>query len=79
MIGNKLFVQETGPAADNDILLRSYILKTLKYFHVFRHPLYADEIFAFLQIPVSKSDLQHTLAAMVRDESIFLRTQYVRS
>lgn len=71
MIGNKLFVQETGPAADNDILLRSYILKTLKYFHVFRHPLYADEIFAFLQIPVSKSDLQHTLAAMVRDESIF--------
>ncbi len=71
MIGDKLFVQESEAATVNDVLLRSYILKTLKYFHVFRHPLYADEIHTFLQTEVAKSELQQTLAAMVRDESIF--------
>lgn len=70
MIGDKLFVQDYTATKD-DVALRSYILKTLKYYHVFRHPLYADEIHSFLQIEAPRSELQHMLDDMVRDEHIF--------
>lgn len=69
-MGDKLLHQ--GYAATTDgYLLSNYILSTLKYYHVFRHPLYADEIHSFLQVAASKPELQHTLDEMVREESIF--------
>lgn len=54
-----------------DTLLSCYIIKTLKYFHVFRHPLSADEIHAFLQAEASREELSYTLFEMVREERIF--------
>lgn len=68
MISDKLFAQ--GYATDS-ILLKDNILRTLGYYHVFRHPLYVHEIHAFLQAEVSQTELQHTLDNMVREEHIF--------
>ncbi len=71
MISSKLFVQGEGMAIADDVSVRNAIIKTLKYFHVFRHPLYAREIYSFLQIGISQEVLQHMLDEMVREESIF--------
>jgi predicted nucleotidyltransferase len=69
IVGNSL--QQGQTVATDDVLLHNHILKTLKYFHVFRHPLNVEEIHAFLQTEVSKDKLQHILSEMVRDERIF--------
>lgn len=52
-------------------LLSCYILKTLKYFHVFRHPLYLEEIHQFLQVEVSLPELREALNELVREERVF--------
>lgn len=69
MTGDTLLAQGNG--FTDEILLRNSILKTLKYFHVFRHPLRASEIHTYLQAEVSVTELQHALSAMVRDEVVF--------
>ncbi|HYD21126.1 MAG TPA: nucleotidyltransferase domain-containing protein, partial [Flavipsychrobacter sp.] len=71
MMSSKLFIRDHDIAAGDEVLVRDSVLKTLKYFHVFRHPLYAREIYSFLQIKTSREELDHTLETMVRDESIF--------
>ncbi|MCB0699564.1 MAG: nucleotidyltransferase domain-containing protein [Chitinophagales bacterium] len=50
---------------------RTDILETLRYFHYFRHPLYAEEIHKFLGKKVDKDTLTHTLSEMVSNNSIY--------
>lgn len=70
MIGDKLFAQDYTATTD-DVALRGYIMKTLKYFHVFRHPLYLEEIHQFLQVEVSLPELREALNELVREERVF--------
>lgn len=70
MIKGNLLVQGQATGTDN-VLLYDNILKALKYFHAFRHPLYAEEIHNFLQMEASMCELQAALSEMVREERIF--------
>lgn len=47
------------------------ILDTLKYFHMFRHPLYIDEIHKFLKVRVSREQLTEELSSLIRKGDIF--------
>lgn len=59
------------PVLDEGLSLRSSIIETLRYFHVFRHPLYANEIRKFLNSSINDDILLFHLNAMVREGEIF--------
>lgn len=71
MRGDSLLGQGHTTTASDHTLLSCYILKTLKYFHVFRHPLYLEEIHRFLQVEVSLTELSEALNELVRAERVF--------
>ncbi len=50
---------------------REAVLKTLQYFHIFRHPIYFDEIYRFCGINLCKKELQNVVDEMVAEEQIF--------
>lgn len=51
--------------------VRHFVIKTLQYFHYFKHPLSMDEILWFLNRKVKKHDLQEVLQVMESNEDIF--------
>ena len=67
MISNEPILQvvDTNPG------LQESVLNTLKYFHIFQHPLYIHEIHKFLSIPTSRQELLFTLNDMVRSGKVF--------
>lgn len=67
MISDKLL----ATSIDEGFSLRKSIIETLRYFHVFRHPLYAIEIKKFLNSIVSDDVLKLQLNEMVREGEIF--------
>lgn len=50
---------------------REAVLKTLQYFHIFRHPIYLDEIHRFCCINLCKKELQNVVDEMVAEGQIF--------
>lgn len=50
---------------------REAVLKTLQYFHIFRHPIYFDEIHRFCGIKLCKKELQNVVDELVAEEQIF--------
>ncbi len=56
---------------DTDEELKRSVISTLKYFHIFQHPLYAHEIQKFLSVRISRQDLSFVLNDMVRCGTIF--------
>jgi predicted nucleotidyltransferase len=53
------------------ICLNEAVLKTLQYFHLFRHPLHFDEIYRFCGTNVCKKDLQAIVDEMVAEGEIY--------
>lgn len=53
------------------ICFKTSILDALKYFHIFRFPLYFDEIYKYLNAAIDKRDLQHELNDLVASKEVF--------
>jgi predicted nucleotidyltransferase len=57
-------------------IVKEAILKTLQYFHYFKHPLYPEEIFRFLGTDISIKALLSLLGEMVADGMIYTHRNY---
>lgn len=55
----------------SDALLSDSVLETLKYFHMFRHPLYEAEILKFLRCRANACELQQVLKEMVMQGTVY--------
>lgn len=59
-------------SVDDEFSVKKAITDTLKYFHTFSHPLYAEEVHKFMGTEMPLSSVKAMLSEMVRDEVIFL-------
>lgn len=57
--------------ATTNATLKEHILDTLRYFHIFRHPLYVEDINKFLGVSVKRQELQEILSEMVDEKLLF--------
>ena len=48
------------------------VIEVLRYFHMFRHPLYSEEIHKFLRVPISGNELSGLLNVMVANGEIYV-------
>ena len=54
------------------LCLNEAVLKTLQYFHIFRHPLHFDEIYRFCGVKVNRKELKLAVDDLVAYGQIFL-------
>ena len=52
--------------------IRDNVLKTLRYFHMFRHPLYSEDILSFINVAISPDELKDILADMTAKQEIYV-------
>lgn len=57
--------------ASKHIAAREAIINTLKYFQIFQFPLYADEVYQFLSLPIEKDELEQLLIELVTERAIY--------
>lgn len=67
MFDDRLYIQATPSEAE----LRNAILETLKYFNMFRFPLYRHEIHKFLRTHATGDLLDQALIELLRERKIF--------
>lgn len=71
----KLFImvdnKHVATLTDN-ISASEAVMEVLKYFHMFRHPLYSEEIHKFLRVPISGSELSELLNVMVVNRELYV-------
>ena len=48
------------------------VIEVLRYFHMFRHPLYSVEIHKFLRVPISSDELSELLNIMVANGELYV-------
>lgn len=67
MVDNK----HVATVTDN-ISASEAVIEVLRYFHMFRHPLYSEEIHKFLRVPISGSELSELLNLMVVNRELYV-------
>ena len=71
----KLFImvdnKHVATVTDN-ISASEAVMEVLRYFHMFRHPLYSEEIYKFLRVPISGSELSELLNVMVANGKLYV-------
>lgn len=66
MVGDRhMHIQEPNAA------ITTAVLQVLNYFHIFRHALYAGEVYDFLRIKVDRLELEGVLEYLVSNEKVY--------